>query len=272
VSDPQLARRVGELDWYHTLDLGDGVVTPGWFDTREVPDRIAFPASFAGMRCLDVGTFDGFWAFEMERRGAAEVVAVDVLDPRQWDWPAGSEESVVEAVGRRKADGVGFEIARQRLGSSVVRHELSVYELDPVALGSFDFVYVGSLLLHLRDPVRAMERVRSVCRGRVLLVDAVDLVLDRLSRAPLARLDGVGRPWWWKPSTAGLVRIVEAAGFRLIGPPRRLFMPPGPGQARPRLRPRMALTRTGWESAVLALRGDPHAAVLAEPRPGLGAG
>ena len=29
-----LAREVEALDWYHTLELGDGVVTPGWLDTR----------------------------------------------------------------------------------------------------------------------------------------------------------------------------------------------------------------------------------------------
>jgi tRNA (mo5U34)-methyltransferase len=206
----------------------------------------------------------------MERRGAAEVIAIDVLDPERWDWPPGSEASVREAVGRRKARGAGFEIARARLGSRVVRHELSVYDLDPDELGLFDFVYVGSLLLHLRDPIRALERVRGVCRGRALSVDAVDLTLDRVSRQPLARLDGRGRPWWWKPNTAGLARMVEAAGFRLVEPPRRVFMPAGAGQPKPKLSPRMALSRQGWEDAALALRGDPHAAVLVEPRDGLG--
>ena len=54
---------VAEQEWYHTLELAPGVVTPGWFDTREVPQRLPIPASLAGRRCLDVGTFDGFWAF-----------------------------------------------------------------------------------------------------------------------------------------------------------------------------------------------------------------
>ena len=71
--------------WYHTIELAPGVVTPGWFDTRPVSAKIPMPPSLAGKRCLDVGTFDGFWAFEMERRGAAETVGIDVLDPMQWD-------------------------------------------------------------------------------------------------------------------------------------------------------------------------------------------
>ena len=80
-----LADRVAARDWYHTLELAPGVVTPGWFDLRDMPDKVGLPASLAAQRCLDVGTFDGFWAFAMERRGAAEVVAADVPDPAEWD-------------------------------------------------------------------------------------------------------------------------------------------------------------------------------------------
>src|SRR5207302_8951216 len=129
-------------------ELAPGVTTPGWFDTRPVTDKCGFPESLAGRRCLDVGTFDGFWAFELERRGATEVVAIDILDPRQWDWPVNAEAETLEALARRKGRGEGFEVARQALSSSVKRLELSVYDLDPATVGQFDFVYVGSLLLH----------------------------------------------------------------------------------------------------------------------------
>src|SRR5205807_1718583 len=103
-----LRRRVAELDWYHTIELAPGVETPGWFDLRDVIAEVPLPTSLAGARVLDVGTFDGFWAFEMERRGAAEVVAIDVLDPAGWDWPAGSDDAVVREIGKRKAQGAGF--------------------------------------------------------------------------------------------------------------------------------------------------------------------
>src|ERR1700741_5215150 len=75
-------------DWYHTIELAPGLVTPGRVDTRPVVSRALLPPSFAGLRCLDVGTWDGFGAFEMERGGAAEVPALDVPDPYRWDWPA----------------------------------------------------------------------------------------------------------------------------------------------------------------------------------------
>ncbi len=127
---------------------------------------------------------------------------------------------------------------------------------------------VGSLLLHLRDPVRALTAVRSVCRGRLLSVDAYDLPLTLLSRAPLARLDAVGRPWWWKPNAAGIERMLRAAGFRVVGTPSRVFMPPGPQHPRPRSWSDVASavrSRDGRELLFAARFGSPHLATLAEP-------
>ncbi|HEX8104493.1 MAG TPA: class I SAM-dependent methyltransferase, partial [Solirubrobacteraceae bacterium] len=218
--------------WYHTIELGDGETTPGWFDLRALARTLPFPPSMAGLRCLDVGTFEGFWALEMERRGAAEVVAIDILDPLAWDWPAGSSEAIVAALEDRKRGGAGFEHVKRALGSSVERIERSVYDLHPEHVGTFDFIYLGSLLLHLRDPVRALEAVRSVCRGQLLSVDAIDLPLSLLTRRPLAYLDAVGRPWWWRPNQAGLVRLLEAGGWKPVAPPRRVFMAPGPAHPR----------------------------------------
>lgn len=263
----ELRRAVDAHEWYHTLELAPGIETPGYYDLRKALDRIPLPAMLDGMRCLDVGTFDGFWAFEMERRGAREVLALDILDPRAWDWPPGSDEAVVAAIGRRKGSGTGFEVAREALGSSVRRLELSVYDLDPEEHGLFDVVYLGSLLLHLRDPVRALERVRSVCSGSAVICDAVDAPLTELHRrSAVASLDGRGRPWWWKPNLAGLVRMVEAAGFAVVaGETGRLRLPPGRGYPRPQLRLRLLRHREVREEAMRARLGDPHGFVVATP-------
>jgi tRNA (mo5U34)-methyltransferase len=261
-----LAERVGAIQWYHTLELAPGLLTPGWFDHRGVLAQVPLPASLAGMRCLDVGTFNGYWAFAMERRGG-QVTAIDVLDPVRWDWPAGSQEQTIAEVGRRMASGDGFRVAHEALGSAVQRLDLSVYDLDPERIGVFDFVYVGSLLVHLRDPVRALERVRSVCRGRMVLVDGIDLPLTvRHPRAPVARFDGRGRPWWWLANASGLRRIVEAAGYEVTAPVRRIYVPPGAGWNPPRLDPRLLRSRVGREALTAAWRGDPHAVVEARPR------
>jgi tRNA (mo5U34)-methyltransferase len=265
VTEPRaLAREIAELDWYHTLELAPGVVTPGYFDTRQVVADVPFPASLAGMRCLDIGTFNGFWAFEMERRGAAEVVAIDVLDPSAWDWPARSTPDVREVMARRQAGGAGFEIAKRELGSSVERIDRSVYDLDAEEIGQFDLVYVGSLLVHLRDPVKALERVRAVCSGTLIVVDGIDAVLSTVfRRLPIATLEGISRPWWWHPNAAGLARMIHDAGFDVTEGPRRLYIPAGPGWYLRRAKLSKLRTRTGRYELLVAWKGDPHALVVA---------
>lgn len=263
-----LRAEVEGRQWYHTLELAPGVVTPGWFDTRAVAPRLPLPTSLAGQRCLDIATFDGFWAFEMERRGASEVVAIDLLDLREGDWPPNALPETIQAIGERKDGGRGFEIAREALRSRVVRHEMNVYDLAPGQLGTFDFVYLGSLLLHLRDPVRALDRVRRVCRGQLLIVDSIDLLLTLVfPRRPTASLDMRGRPWWWTCNAAGIVRLAQAARFRVEGRPQRVFMPAGAGQALPGPHPRLCFSGEGRETLLKRLRGDPHVAVRAVPAP-----
>ncbi len=120
--------------------------------------------------------------------------------------------------------------------------------------------------MHLRDPVYALERVRSVCRGSLLLVDNIDLGLTLSHRRrPVAALDGVGRPWWWKLSLAGLVRVVESAGFRLVRAPQRLWMPPGAGHPQAPFTRDLVRSQEARHLLRTALNGDPHAALLAEP-------
>ena len=262
-----LEERVRALDWYHSIELAPGVVTPGFFDHRRILGRVELPLDLSGKRCLDVATFDGFWAFEMERRGAAEVAAIDVLDPRQWDWPANAREETIESVGRRKAEGRGFDLAHEALGSSVQRVELNVYDLDESSPGgTFDFVFLGSLLMHLRDPVRALGRVRDVCRGELLVVDNVHLGLVPLpGRVGAASLDGAGRPWWWKPNRRALVNWVEAAGFEVVRGPTLVLIPPGHGRTQAALRPSVLRHRAGRQELLASRVGDPHAALLARP-------
>jgi tRNA (mo5U34)-methyltransferase len=186
-------------DWYHCIELPDGTVTPGAFDLRPSTKVVPLPDDLTGARCLDVGTWDGFWAFEMERRGAAEVVAIDIEDPERWDWPprerVAGHGGGLAVLSDRKPPGAGFRHAAEALGSKARRVDRSVYELDPATDGAFDVVFLGSLLLHLRDPVGALDRVRAVCRGQAVVADTVDAIPSLLRpRTPTARLEGGERP------------------------------------------------------------------------------
>lgn len=254
--------------WYHTLELAPGVVTPGWFDPRPVVDRMPWP-DVRGKRCLDVGTWDGFWAFELERRGAAEVVATDISGPDDWDLALPTRATGGEALAAMAGErtGRGFEIAHRALESSVERIEINVYDLSPDRTGEFDVVVCGSLLLHLRDPVRALEAIRSVCKRHFLSAETVRPVLSAVHRRlPLAVMRGGINGQWWIPNAAGHRQLVATAGLRIERATGVYAVPfgaghPSHGRRIHRWRQRL-LTRL-----VAGRAGVPHAAVLATPQP-----
>jgi tRNA (mo5U34)-methyltransferase len=226
VAAQDLAADVARHRWYHTIDLGGGVVTKGMFDHRASVDRYLLPESTAGLRCLDVGTMDGFWAFELERRGATEVVAVDLEDPEKLDWPIPLRTTIERTLDETKSE--RFGLVRSALGSRVDRRLCSVYELDPAELGTFDLVFCGDLLCHLKDPIKAVERIRSVCRATAVI--ATPIVKTRFNeKTPLARLDGIDEFDWWDFNQAGLERLVLAAGFARVEAARPFQLPAAGG-------------------------------------------
>jgi tRNA (mo5U34)-methyltransferase len=216
-----LRAEVERYPWYHTIDLGDGVVTKGMFDHRPVLDRYPIPADLSGMRCLDVATMDGFWAFEMERRGAASVTALDLEDPNKLDWPASLRGDHDKSMDETKAD--RFALAKSRLGSKVERVLMSAYDLGP-QLGTFDFVFCGDLLLHLKDPITPVENIRSVCTGSAVIVNVIKK-FRFYEKRPMAELDGIDVFQWWVTNFEGLIRIVRAAGFSRVDPSETFEVP-----------------------------------------------
>jgi SAM-dependent methyltransferase len=124
----------------------------------------------------------------------------------------------------------GFQIAHEALGSSVQWREASVYDLDPDELGQFDFVFIGSLLLHLRDPVAALAAIRRVLRGELLSVDALSPLLTLLHPTqPVARLEAPDWPLWWALNLAAYRRLFGAAGLEITARGRPFVLRTGPG-------------------------------------------
>jgi tRNA (mo5U34)-methyltransferase len=206
-----------DIDWYHTIDLGGGVVTPGFVDHRDQLDLYGLPKSLAGKRCLDVATFDGFWAFEMEKRGAAEVVGIDIFSLADADHPTNWHGDYYRyRAGEIK--GYGFAYAKRALGSRVQRKVLSVYELAPDRVGMFDFVFMSDLLLHLRDPLKALEAVYTVTRGQAIIADAIDRDLEQSgienSMRLLLGLDDYSGCFWWNFTSSALEVLLQVARFQ----------------------------------------------------------
>lgn len=251
--------------WYHTIELAPGVVTPGWFDLRPIVDRMPWP-DVAGKRCLDIGPWDGFLSFELERRGAAEVVAVDIGDYTQWDWPAATRALGPETMASMAGPevGAGFRVARELLGSKVELTTANVYDLTPELLGTFDVVVCGTLMLHLRDPVRALEAIRSVCDGVFLSAEQIELGLTfRHRRRPVAQFKAGEECVWWVPNATGHRDLVTSAGFSIERKSRPYVIPLGPGH--PRHNGSRPLRRRLIMRLMAGQEGVPHAAVLARP-------
>lgn len=207
-----VAADIESVPWYHSIELPDGTVTPGHFDLREARKGLPLPR-LDGRRCLDVGSANGYWAFEMERQGAAEVVSLDMEDPRREDRPPSADDPSAWPVGLSRQ---GFEIAKRHLASSVERVDGSVYDLEPGWLGEFDFVFIGSLLLHLRDPIGALEAVHRVCKGELLSLEVVSAALSlALPGIPVAGMWGLRLQQWWLPNRAGHRALIQAAGFEV---------------------------------------------------------
>jgi tRNA (mo5U34)-methyltransferase len=154
--DPRLS------GWYHTIELGDGLHSNGRLDLRETVDEHGLPESLEGKTALDVGSASGFWAFELERRGA-DVTAVDIGDWQEFDmlpW--------VREVAPSGWTGRSFFLAHAMRGSRVKRRVCDVYDLSPV-IGTFDVVFCGSLLMHLQNPLKALVNIRSVTKEKALI-------------------------------------------------------------------------------------------------------
>jgi tRNA (mo5U34)-methyltransferase len=212
--------RADQLQWYHSLELAPGHVTQGVFDLRQYVGRYGLPERMDGMRALDVGTFDGFWAFEMERRGA-EVVAIDVDHDADLDWPANRRPEQFSDVRR----GPTFRLAKELFESKVERRNLSIYHATPEELGNFDLVFCGSLLIHLRDQVLAFERMAALTRDRLISAEPYDrwleLVPFSVARYRAHRHKAVV---FWEPNVRAWKAMMLTAGFRTIDEHARFGM------------------------------------------------
>ena len=210
---PTLATAIAQESWYHTIELPGGMITSGWFDHRPLLPYYGLPEDMSGSRALDVGTADGFWAFEMERRGA-EVVALELPRLSDRDFPP-----AVKRLIRSQADtspGRRFELARSALGSKVELVRLTIYDIEPSRLGRFDFVHAGDVLVHLRDPVGGLSAIRSVTSGQAHIADVID---PRIAGGPGTDLNlasyqgGWDVTTWWVPSAQTLAQMALDAGF-----------------------------------------------------------
>ena len=219
--------------WYHTIDLGKGLESRGHFDHRSVVDCYGIPESLEGKTALDVGTGDGFFAFEMERRGAERVVAIDVARVSDCDWLP-RMRTRIGALADVQTWPDHFRMAHAMRESQVEYHPCSVYDLSPYTVGMFDIVFCGSLLVHLQNPMLALHRIRSVTRELAIVETALDEEGEALPGGrPVLSFGALGPEReagesnvFWLCSTTALQRMLEYADFGATEPQGVFLLPP----------------------------------------------
>ena len=206
--------RIKSRQWYHSIDVEDGLVTPGAHSQAELMhtlERLQLPARLDGLSVLDIGAWDGYFSFEAERRGARRVVACDVAP----------------------SDYFGFATARELRGSTVEYVQGSVYDLRQEDVGTFDIVLFAGVLYHLRYPLLALDRIHAICDGYMLLethcldnfvvlddgrVTTLERIDPSLERIPLYRFypaNELNRDYsnWFAPNRRAIVDGLRTAGF-----------------------------------------------------------
>jgi tRNA (mo5U34)-methyltransferase len=207
--EDEIRARVASVNWFHQIEIVPGIVTPGVDRSAEKLRWLNLPEDLRGQRVLDIGAFDGFFSFECERRGAAEVIAIDAAPPP------------------------GFTVAHELLGSQVKFYAMNIYELKPEVFGQFDLVLCLGVLYHLRHPLLGLERVHAVCRGKLILETAVcdhhfvnadqtsqalASIAPALAQVPIAQfypgaeLNGDATNWW-SPNIIALHGMLRSTGF-----------------------------------------------------------
>jgi tRNA (mo5U34)-methyltransferase len=241
-------RRVADVEfWWHSITIGD-TTTPGHKTAELLAGELASMdlPDLTGKTVLDIGGWDGFFAFEAERRGARRVA---VIDHYMWAMDSPGQQAYWR---RCMAEGVeprpyhetefwhpdtlpgkaGFDTARELLGSNVQDIVADFMTVDLETVGTWDVVFYLGVLYHMENPLMALRRLRSVTR-ELAVIETAAVELDGHEEPlwrfyPGAELNGDVSNWW-APNMAALVGACRAAGFTDVQVKKG---PDGPGDFR----------------------------------------
>jgi SAM-dependent methyltransferase len=220
---------VEDCTFYHTMELPGAGLIPGAWDLRDDVDAYLGHQRMAGKRIVDVGTASGYLCFEMERRGG-DVVAFDRLlttDPDddmglvpfadfERRHPGGLAGAIQERRETQRRLQESFWFAHERLRSRAQLFCGTAYEC-PKELGEFDYAFFGSILLHLRDPLRALTSFARATREKIIITEPSEEIGPlnghpvMVLRPQVSDLHNIGTWWYLQPTV--LQRFLEVLGF-----------------------------------------------------------
>ncbi|HTW72437.1 MAG TPA: DUF1698 domain-containing protein [Acetobacteraceae bacterium] len=202
--DNALQQEINSLRWFHQLDFGNGIVSPGAIKLPKIKrmERAIFgPLTVTGKSVVDIGCWDGAYSIAASRLGAARVLATD-----HFVWH--------EGAGDRRA----FELARKHLAPDVADLDSPVEELTEARVGKFDIVLFLGVFYHLRHPFAVLEQVANLAEQVLVVESRMTQLLNPkpvMQFHPGASLEGDPTNWW-TPNRACMEAMLRNIGFREI--------------------------------------------------------
>ena len=202
MTQQRLRAEVNKIKWFHTIDLGNDIITPGADNTLEKQKIIKMPQDLTGMTVLDVGAWDGFFSFEAEKRGATKVLATDYYCWGGGGW--GTQD--------------GFNLARNALNSNVEDKKIDVLDLSMEAVGLFDVVLFLGVLYHMKHPILALEKISSITGKQLILETHVDLLEIEKPAAAVYPADELNHDNsnWWGFNPSAIKGLLHTVGFNRV--------------------------------------------------------
>src|SRR3954451_17550632 len=199
-----IQQQIMSLPWFHSIDLGDGLLTPGvkHHDILTAEAEVVFSTFQPGMSVLDIGAWDGFFSFEAKRRGASRVLATD-----HFSW-----------IGNGWGKKACFDLARQTLGLPIDDLIIDPTEMTMSTVEQSDVVLFLGVLYHLRHPLYILERVAGLAKHQFIVETQLDL--NDVSRPAMAfypgRELGDDPTNWWAPNVPAAIAMLNTAGFQNV--------------------------------------------------------
>lgn len=155
----EFEHQIRAIRWFHGFELG-GLHTLGPEASALMLKRAdnVFKHPVTGKSVLDIGAWDGFFAFEAERRGASRVLATDHFC---WSGPGWGTKA-------------GFDLAARIKNSSVESMDIDVPDISPDRIGTFDVVLSLGVIYHLRDPIGHIEQIGRLSTDQVIVETLLD--------------------------------------------------------------------------------------------------
>ena len=196
---------VGRHFWWHSIDLGAGIVTPGRKtveDQRLEADVFFGPIDLTGKSVIDIGAWNGAYSFDARKRGATRVLAVDEstwLDPRFKGKDA-------------------FDFANTVLGAEVESRIVDISKPLPSDIGQFDVVLFAGVFYHLRNPIAGLQNAAALAKELLIVetyIDIRDYPRPAMVFYPTDELAGDATNWWG-PNEACVLALLKDLGFSHI--------------------------------------------------------